>query len=455
MTGHERRKLETIRKDFNYIMRIVNLDEKTKKDILETLLKRSPSQYGEYQETVDEVLKDVRENGDEAVIRLTEKFDGVRLTPETLRVSKKEIEEAYEKVSDELVDVMKRSRDNIRNFHEKQVRQSFISTRDDGVMLGQRITAIERVGVYVPGGRAPLSSSVLMNTVPAKVAGVDRIVMATPPGKDGKVTPEVLVAADLAGADEIYKCGGAQAVAALAYGTETIPKVYKIVGPGNIFVSLAKKTVFGLVGIDSVAGPSEIMVLADDSAKPEYIAADLLSQAEHDPLSSAILVTTSGELAEKVSALVDEFAAKQSRREIIEKSLENYGYILVADSMNDAIDAVNEIASEHLEILTKNPFDTMTRVRNAGAIFLGEYSSEPLGDYFAGPNHVLPTNGTAKFSSPLSVDEFIKKTSLISYSEEALERIHKDVIAFAKAESLTAHANSIAVRFGKEVTIVD
>ncbi|MBO4396746.1 MAG: histidinol dehydrogenase, partial [Eubacterium sp.] len=321
----------------------------------------------------------------------------------------------------------------------------------NGVMLGQRITAIERVGVYVPGGRAPLSSSVLMNIVPAKVAGVDQIVMVTPPRADGTVTPEVLVAADLAGADEIYKCGGAQAIAALAYGTETIPRVYKIVGPGNIFVTLAKKTVFGLVGIDSVAGPSEVMVLADSSANPEFVAADLLSQAEHDPMSSAILVTTDQALAEKVSALADEMANKQSRKEIIQKSLEKYGYILLADSMNDAIDAVNEIASEHLEILTENPLETMTHIRNAGAIFLGPYSSEPLGDYFAGPDHVLPTNGTARFSSPLSVDEFIKKSSLISYSKEALEAVSDDIIAFAKAEQLTAHANSIAVRFGSEV----
>ena len=436
-------------------MRIINLDESSKNDILETLLKRSPSQYGEYQTTVDEVLADVRENGDEAVLRMTEKFDGVKLTPQTLRVSPAEIKDAYTQVPDSLVETMKKSLANVRSFHEKQVRQSFITTREDGVMLGQRITAIERVGVYVPGGRAPLSSSVLMNIVPAKVAGVDRIVMCTPPRKDGTITPEVLVAADLAGADEIYKCGGSQAIAALAYGTETIPRVYKIVGPGNIFVTLAKKTVFGLVGIDSVAGPSEILVLADETANPKYVAADLLSQAEHDPLASAILVTTSKDLAEKVSALTEEMTEKQSRREVIEKSLENYGYILVADSMDDAIAAVNEIASEHLEILTKNPLDTMTKVRNAGAIFLGEYSSEPLGDYFAGPNHVLPTNGTARFSSPLSVDEFIKKTSLISYSEDALREIHEDIIAFAKAEQLTAHANSIAVRFGKEVTKVD
>ena len=432
-------------------MQIIKLNEKTKKEVLAKLMQRSPGQNKEVQEIVDGVLDDVREHGDEAVLRLTEKFDGVKLTPETLKVSRAEIEEAYKAVDDALVETMKKSLENIRSFHEKQVRQSFITTREDGVMLGQRITAIEKVGVYVPGGRAPLSSSVLMNIVPAKVAGVDHIVMTTPPGKDGKVTPEVLVAADLAGADEIYKCGGAQAIAALAYGTETIPQVYKIVGPGNIFVTLAKKTVFGLVGIDSVAGPSEILVLADASANPEYVAADLLSQAEHDPMASAILVTTSEELADKVDKRAAEMTAKQSRREIIEKSLADYGFILVADTMDAAIDMVNAIASEHLEILTENPFDVMTRVRNAGAIFLGNYSSEPLGDYFAGPDHVLPTAGTARFSSPLSVDEFIKKSSLICYSEEALRDVHEDIIAFAKAEQLTAHANSIAVRFGKEV----
>ena len=428
-------------------MRIVKLDSKSKKNILATLLKRSPGQYGEYQAAVDEILRDVRVNGDEAVTRLTEKFDRARLTPETLRVSEAEIKSAYEQVSDDLIGVMKRSLANIKCYHEKQVRQSFITTEKNGIVLGQRITPIERVGVYVPGGRAPLSSSVLMNIVPAKVAGVDRIVMVTPPRPDGTVTPEVLVAADLAGADEIYKCGGAQAIAALAYGTETVPRVYKIVGPGNIFVTLAKKTVFGLVGIDSVAGPSEVMVLADSSANPEFVAADLLSQAEHDPMSSAILVTTDQNLADRVSALTDEMANRLSRRDIIQKSLEDYGYILLADTMNDAIDAVNEIASEHLEILTENPMGTMTRVRNAGAIFLGPYSSEPLGDYFAGPDHVLPTNGTARFSSPLSVDEFIKKSSLISYSREALAEVSDDIIAFAKAEQLTAHANSIAVRF--------
>ena len=432
-------------------MRILKLDNNTKKDLLENLLKRSPSQYKEYQDSVDTILKDVAENGDEAVIRLTEKFDKVTLSPDSLRVCRDDIDIAYKRLSDSFINTLKRSLENIRAFHEKQIRQSFITTRADGVMLGQRITPIEKVGVYVPGGTAPLSSTVMMNIVPAKVAGVDKIVMCTPPSMDGDIAPEILVAADLAGADEIYRCGGAQAIAAMAYGTETIPKVHKIVGPGNMFVALAKKSVFGLVGIESVAGPSEILVLADSSANPEFVSADLLSQAEHDPIASAILITTDEKLANRVSDMVHEMAAELSRCDIIEKSLENYGYILLADNMEDALDAVNEIASEHLEIMTENPFDIMTKVRNAGAIFLGPYSSEPLGDYFAGPNHVLPTNGTAKFSSPLSVDEFIKKTSLICYSETALEEASDDIIDFAKAERLTAHANSIAVRFGKSI----
>lgn len=432
-------------------MRVIELNNDTKKEVLDTLQKRSFGGDEEIQEIVDNIIADVRENGDEALIRLTEGLDGVKLTPDTLRVSQAEINEAYKKVDDSLVETIKKAIDNIRSYHEKQVRQSFITTREDGVMLGQRITPIEKVGVYVPGGRAPLSSSVLMNVIPAKVAGVERIVMMTPPAKDGSITPEVLVAADLSGCDEIYKIGGAQAVAALAFGTQTIPKVYKIVGPGNIFVTLAKKAVFGTVGIDSVAGPSEILVLADETATPEYVACDLLSQAEHDPMSSAVLVTTDQNLAKKVEKLAYEYAAKQTRREIIESSLDDWGFILVAKDMDEAVEMVNEIASEHLEILTKDAFGVMTRIKNAGAIFLGEYSCEPLGDYFAGPDHVLPTCGTARFSSPLSVDEFIKKSSLISYSEDALREAHEDIIAFAKAEKLYAHANSIAVRFGKEV----
>ncbi len=432
-------------------MRIVSLTEESKNNILENLLKRSPNNYDEYQDVVNEILQEVKEKGDKALFAYTKKFDKAEITADTILVTKEEIEEAYGLVDADLIEIMKKSIANIRSYHEKQVRNSWFNTREDGVILGQRITPLESVGVYVPGGKAAYPSSVLMNIIPAHVAGVKRIVMTTPPGADGKVNPATLVAANLAGATEVYKVGGAQAIAALAYGTASIKKVDKIAGPGNIFVALAKKTVYGHVSIDSIAGPSEILVLADETANPRYVAADLLSQAEHDELASAILVTTSKELAEKVSEQVDVFAASLSRKEIIEKSIENYGYILLADTMEDAIDVVNEIASEHLEILTKNPFDTMTRVKNAGAIFLGDYSSEPLGDYFAGPNHVLPTNGTAKFFSPLSVDDFIKKSSVISYSREALEKAHEDIIRFAKAEHLTAHANSIAVRFGKEV----
>jgi histidinol dehydrogenase len=432
-------------------MRIIELTEESRKNILEDLLKRSPNNYDKYQESVNEILKQVKKDGDRAVFSYTEKFDHAKLDASSLYVSEEEMKEAFELVDSKLVEIMKKSIQNIRSFHEKQVRNSWFTTRDDGVILGQRITPLASVGVYVPGGKAAYPSSVLMNIIPAQVAGVKRIVMTTPPGADGKVNPATLVAAHLAGATEVCKVGGAQAIAALAYGTESIPKVDKIAGPGNIFVALAKKTVYGHVSIDSVAGPSEIMILADETANPRYVAADLLSQAEHDELASAILVTTSRKLAEEVSKQVSVFSSELSRREIIEKSIENYGYILLAETMEEAVETVNEIASEHLEILTANPFDTMTRIKNAGAIFLGEYSSEPLGDYFAGPNHVLPTNGTAKFFSPLSVDDFIKKSSVISYSREALEEVHEDIITFAKAEHLTAHANSIAVRFGKEV----
>lgn len=410
-------------------------------------MKRSPNQYGEYEETVNEILETVKEKGDEALFDYTERFDGVRIAPENVRVTEQEIEDAYAQVDAHLVEIIRKSLANIREYHQKQVRYSWFDSKPDGTLLGQKVTALERVGVYVPGGKAVYPSSVLMNIVPAKVAGVDKIIMTTPPGKDGKVYPVTLVAAREAGVDEVYKVGGAQAIAALAYGTESIGKVDKIVGPGNIFVALAKKAVYGHVSIDSIAGPSEILVLADETANPRYVAADLLSQAEHDEMASAILVTTSQELAEQVSAEVEGFVKELSRGEIIQKSLDAYGYILVADTMEEAIATANEIASEHLEIVTRNPFDTMTRIRNAGAIFLGEYSSEPLGDYFAGPNHVLPTNGTAKFFSPLSVDDFVKKSSIISYSREALELVHRDIEDFAKAEKLTAHANSIAVRF--------
>lgn len=428
-------------------MRIVKLTEQERENILENLLQRSPNQYGEYEATVNEILEEVKKRKDQALFDYTAKFDGVSMTADNFPVTQEEIDEAYSQVDPHLIEIIRKSLKNIQEYHRKQVRYSWFDSKPDGTLLGQKVTALERVGVYVPGGKAVYPSSVLMNIVPAKVAGVDRIIMTTPPGKDGKVYPITLVAAKEAGVDEIYKVGGAHAIGALAYGTESIQKVDKIVGPGNIFVALAKKAVYGHVSIDSIAGPSEILVLADETANPRYVAADLLSQAEHDEMASAILITTSEELAEKVSSEVDQFVRELSRSEIIQKSLDAYGYILVAENMQEAIDTANAIASEHLEIVTSNPFDIMTRIRNAGAIFLGEYSSEPLGDYFAGPNHVLPTNGTAKFFSPLSVDDFIKKSSIISYSREALERVHQDIEDFAEAEKLTAHANSIAVRF--------
>ncbi len=429
------------------VMRIVRLNEQTKDGLMRNLLKRSPDSYGEYEETVNGIIKEIREKGDKALFGYTQKFDRCEITAETVRVTKEEIKEAYELADPELVAVMKKSAANITEFHSHQLRNSWIVPKEDGTILGQRITPVAVSGVYVPGGKAAYPSSVLMNVLPAKVAGVPRIIMTTPPGADGKVNPGTLVAADIAGVDEIYKAGGAQAIAAMAFGTESIPRVDKITGPGNIFVALAKKACFGFVSIDSVAGPSEILVLADETANPRYVAADLLSQAEHDELASAILITTSSELAEKVSDEAARFTQQLSRKEIIEKSLENYGYILLAETMDEAVSAANEIASEHLEILTANPFETMTKIKNAGAIFLGEYSSEPLGDYFAGPNHILPTNGTARFFSPLNVDDFLKKTSIISYSEDALSRVHKDIELFAEKEGLTAHANSVKVRF--------
>ncbi len=431
-------------------MRIQHLDPSAREDLLRDLLKRSPDQYGAYEAQVAQILEEVREKGDEALFAYTERFDGAKLSGETVLVTEEEIREAYQEVPDQLVAVIRRALKNIEDYHAKQKQYSWFDSKPDGNILGQKVTPLKRVGVYVPGGKAAYPSSVLMNILPAKVAGVEEILMVTPPGKDGKVTPTTLVAAHEAGATAIYKAGGAQAVAALAYGTESIPKVDKIVGPGNIYVALAKKAVYGHVSIDAIAGPSEILVIADETADPRYVAADLLSQAEHDELASAILVTTSQELAEAVSGEVDQFLTVLSRAEIIRKSLDNYGYILVADTMDEAVEIANEIASEHLEIQTRNPYEVMTKIRNAGAIFLGPYASEPLGDYFAGPNHVLPTNGTAKFFSPLSVDDFIKKSSIIAYSREALQAVHEDIETFAKAEGLTAHANSIHVRFEEQ-----
>lgn len=431
-------------------MKVVNITEDSIKDLLKSLLKRSPINYREQEDAVNNILTNVKDNGNLALFEYTEKFDKVKLTAETIKVTDEEIAEAYEQVDDELIRVIRLAMKNIKDYHEMQKEESWFDSKPDGTILGQKVTPLSRVGVYVPGGKAAYPSSVLMNVIPAKVAGVDEIIMCTPPGHDGKVYPTTLVSAKEAGVDTIYKVGGAQAIGALAYGTESIPQVDKIVGPGNIFVALAKKAVFGYTGIDSVAGPSEILVLADETANPRYVAADLLSQAEHDQLASAILVTTSLEVAEKVQAEIEGFVKDLERKDIIQASLDNYGYILIAEDMDTAIDAVNAIASEHLEIVTKDPFGTMTKVRNAGAIFLGESSSEPLGDYFAGPNHVLPTNGTARFFSPLGVDTFVKKSSIISYSRDALRNIHNEIETFAKAEGLTAHANSIKVRFEDE-----
>lgn len=428
-------------------MKIITLTNETKQNLLENLLKRSTTDYGEYEKIVDSIIQNVKQNKEEAIFDYNLKFDKCTITKENFQVTQEEIEDAYKVLDKQFIEVMRRSAANIRTYHEKQKRNSWFDAKEDGTILGQKITPMQTVGVYVPGGKAAYPSTTLMNVIPAKVAGVPNIIMTTPAGSDGKVNPATLAAADIAGVDTIFKVGGAQAIAAMAYGTEIIPKVDKIVGPGNIYVALAKRAVYGHVSIDSIAGPSEILVLADESATPKYVAADLLSQAEHDELASAILITTSSELAEKVSIEIDKFVNVLERREIIQKSLDNYGYILVAPDMETAIEAANEIASEHLEILTNNPFDTMTKIKNAGAIFLGEYSSEPLGDYFAGPNHVLPTNGTAKFFSPLNVDDYIKKSSIISYSKEALEKVHNDIELFAQKEGLTAHANSIRVRF--------
>lgn len=428
-------------------MRMIKLTEETKKGLLENLLKRSPENYGEYESIVEDIVSSIRKAGDEALFSYTQKLDHCDITAENICVTKEEIAEAYKALEPEFVEVMKKSAANIRAYHEKQVRNSWIDVKENGSILGQKITPIARAGVYVPGGKAAYPSSVLMNVIPAKTAGVPEIIMTTPPGADGRINPGTLVAADIAGVDRIYKAGGAQAIAAMAFGTESIPKVDKITGPGNIFVALAKKAVYGHVSIDSVAGPSEILVLADETANPRYVAADLLSQAEHDELASAILVTTSESLAQQVEKEIDQFLGQLSRTEIMQKSIAQYGYILVAETLEDAVQTANEIASEHLEILTKNPFEVMTKIKNAGAIFLGEYSSEPLGDYFAGPNHILPTNGTARFFSPLGVDDFIKKSSIISYSRAALEAVHKDVELFAHKEGLTAHENSIKVRF--------
>lgn len=416
----------------------------------EISLKRSvDAGTADQRKTVQDIIYNVRKNGDKALLQYTERFDSVHL--EDLLVNEQEIENATADMNEEQLAIIQEAADNIRMFHEKQIRNSWITTDENGTMLGQKMTPLDAVGVYVPGGTAAYPSSVLMNVMPAKAAGVKRIVMVSPPGKDGKLTPAVLAAAKIAGVTEIYKVGGAQAIAALAYGTETIEHVDKIVGPGNIFVALAKREVFGDVAIDMIAGPSEIAVLADDTAIASEVAADLLSQAEHDARACSVLVTTSMKLATEVAIEVDKQVALLPRREIAEASIKDYGRIIVCESMDEAVTAINELAPEHLEIMTREAIEVMARIRHAGAIFIGRFSSEPVGDYFAGPNHVLPTNGTARFSSPLNVDDFQKKSSIIMYSETAFRQNAAKIAAFARMEGLEAHARAIESRGVKEL----
>lgn len=416
-------------------------------DIKKLLEDRAPTSYGDYEDTVLDIVNDVRKKKTEAVLDYTERFDGVKLTEDTMKVTQDEIKAAYDQVDENLIRVIQRAKDRIFAYHSKQKQYSWFDTEADGSIMGQKVTALERVGVYVPGGKAVYTSSVLMDIVPALVAGVDEIVITTPPDKEGNINPQTLVAADICGVDTIYKFGGAQAIAALAFGLESMKKVDKIVGPGNIYVALAKKAVYGHVSIDSIAGPSEVLVIADETATPRYVAADLLSQAEHDELASSVLITTSKALADEVAGEIIRQTAYLSKKDIIEKSLENYGVTIIVDTIQEAVAISNEIAPEHLEICTRSPFEVMPMIRNAGAIFLGDYTPEPLGDYMAGPNHVLPTNATAKFFSPLSVDDFVKKSSIISFNRQGLKALSEDVITFAEAEALSAHANSIKVRF--------
>lgn len=429
------------------MIKIIDVRNGGDKELYENLVKRSQVDLSDVQKRVEEIIKNIRENGDRAVFEYTRMFDRVELNSDNIKVSKEEIEEAYKKVDIKLIEVIRKAKQNVESFHRKQVENSWFSPEKDGVILGQMYRALELVGVYVPGGTAPLPSSVLMNIIPAKVAGVEKVIMATPPDKEGSVNPVILVAANEAGADEIYKMGGAQAIAALAFGTGTIPKVDKITGPGNIYVNTAKRMVFGYCDIDMFAGPSEVMVVADNSANPEFVAADLLSQAEHDILSASILVTTSEKLASEVQSEIERQTGYLARKDIIQKAIDGYGAVVIVESMEDAVKIVNKIAPEHLELCVEEPFSLLGSIKNAGAIFLGNYSSEPLGDYFAGPNHVLPTSGTARFFSPLNVGDFVKKSSVISYTRQALQGVKDDVILFAEAEGLTAHANAIKIRF--------
>ncbi len=413
-------------------------------EFLAKLGERSRNTNKDVTETVSEIINNVMMNGDKAVREYTIKFDGK--APDTFEVPKEELTALTANCDPEFIATLKKAADNIRNFHERQKQQSWLTTKDNGVIMGQRIRGLKRVGLYVPGGTAAYPSSVLMNAIPAKIAGVSELIMVTPPGKDGKPNPDIMAAAAIAGVDRVFLMGGAQAVAALAYGTESVPKVDKIVGPGNIFVATAKKLLYGTVDIDMIAGPSEILVLADESANPKFLAADLMSQAEHDKLASAILITTSDKLAEDTTKEIYRQVEELSRKDIIEYSLDNYGVIIVCDTMERAIELANELAPEHLEVCCENPMEYVGKLDNAGSVFLGNYSPEPLGDYFAGPNHVLPTSGTARFFSPLSVDTFVKKSSFIYYTENALQNDSDDIIRFANTEGLTAHANSIIVR---------
>ncbi len=426
------------------MIRKIKADGVQEVEFLAKLGERSRNTNKDVTETVSEIINNVMMNGDKAVREYTIKFDGK--APDAFEVPKEELTALTANCDPEFIATLKKAADNIRNFHERQKQQSWLTTKDNGVIMGQRIRGLKRVGLYVPGGTAAYPSSVLMNAIPAKIAGVSELIMVTPPGKDGKPNPDIMAAAAIAGVDRVFLMGGAQAVAALAYGTESVPKVDKIVGPGNIFVATAKKLLYGTVDIDMIAGPSEILVLADESANPKFLAADLMSQAEHDKLASAILITTSDKLAEDTTKEIYRQVEELSRKDIIEYSLDNYGVIIVCDTMERAIELANELAPEHLEVCCENPMEYVGKLDNAGSVFLGNYSPEPLGDYFAGPNHVLPTSGTARFFSPLSVDTFVKKSSFIYYTENALQNDSDDIIRFANTEGLTAHANSIIVR---------
>ncbi len=427
------------------MIQLVEKDEQTTRAFVEQLMARAGEKDRKVDAIVADILENVRQNGDAAVKAYTEKFDGK--APEKLEISREEIKELMKQCEPNFLEALERAAENIRDFHKRQKQQSWLDTKANGVILGQRVRGLARAGIYVPGGTAAYPSSVLMNAIPAKIAEVGEIIMVTPPGKNGMPNPDIMAAAYVAGVDRVFLVGGAQAVAALAYGTETIPKVDKIVGPGNIFVATAKKHLYGTVDIDMIAGPSEILIVADETADPEFLAADLMSQAEHDVMASAILLTTSKEIAEQTIQAIYRQVETLERREIIEKSLDDFGAVIVCETMDEAVEFANDLAPEHLELCAKNPLEYIGRLDNCGSLFLGNYAPEPLGDYYAGPNHVLPTSGTARFFSPLSVDSFVKKSSFIYYTEDALRDAHDDIVKLAETEGLTAHANAIKVRF--------